>query len=185
MELETSLQNDSPSQNPSPENATATPFQWVILFGVAALAIITDQLTKWIVVQSLDYGETWAPIPALKTIFDITYTRNTGAAFGMADELGNIFLLIAVVVVGAIIYYYRKLPTGNWLVRVTLGLQMGGALGNALDRITRGYVVDFFHLHGWPIFNIADSVIVVGVVVLVIILWWEDRQIAHEVAENP
>ncbi|MBL1135231.1 MAG: signal peptidase II [Chloroflexi bacterium] len=175
--METSLQNDSP--NPAPENTAATP-QWALLFGVAVQTIITDQITKWIVVQSLDYGETWVPIPALKSIFDITYTRNTGAAFGMAQEFGNIFLLIAVVVVGAIVYYYRKLPTGSWLVRLTLGLQMGGALGNALDRITRGYVVDFFHVHGYPIFNVADSSIVVGVVVLVMLLWWEDRKIAKK-----
>lgn len=183
LKLETSLQNDSPSQNPTteaPTSTAATPLQWVLLFGVAALTIITDQISKWIVVQSLDYGETWVPIPALKRIFDITYTRNTGAAFGMAQEFGNIFLLIAVVVVGAIVYYYRKLPTGSWLVRLTLGLQMGGALGNALDRITRGYVVDFFHVHGYPIFNVADSSIVVGVVVLVALLWWEDRKIAKK-----
>lgn len=182
VKLETSLQNDSPT--PAPENPTsfsATPLQWVLLFGVAAFTIMVDQLTKWIVVQTLDYGETWAPIPLLNDIFDITYTRNTGAAFGMAQDFGNIFLLIAVIVVGAIVYYYRNLPTNSWVVRLTLGLQMGGALGNALDRITRGFVVDFFHLHGWPIFNIADSVIVVGVVVLVVILWREDRQ---RIAQN-
>ncbi|MBI5928834.1 MAG: signal peptidase II [Chloroflexi bacterium] len=175
--METSLQNESPSPNPEKiSTPTTTPAQWILLFGIATLTILVDQLTKWIVVQSLDYGETWVPIPALKNIFDITYTRNTGAAFGMAQAFSNIFLLIAVIVVGAIVFYYRKLPSGSWLVRITLGLQMGGALGNALDRITRGYVVDFFYVHGYPIFNIADSMIVVGVVVLVAILWWEDRK---------
>ncbi|MCI0712725.1 MAG: signal peptidase II [Chloroflexi bacterium] len=157
------------------EHAT-TWKDWAILLGVALLTIILDQITKWIVVQSLDYSETWEPIAALSGIFDITYTRNTGAAFGMAREFGGIFLIIAIAVVGAILYYYRTLPEGNVLMRIALGLQMGGAVGNAVDRVTRGFVVDFFHLHGWPIFNIADSAIVVGVVVLIITMWWYERQ---------
>lgn len=153
-----------------------TTRDWVILFSVALATLGLDQVTKWLVVRSLGYLETWEPLPALSGIFDITYTRNTGAAFGMAQDFGNIFLIIAVVVVAAILYYYRQLPAELWIMKVALGLQMGGAVGNALDRITRGYVVDFFHLHGWPIFNIADSAVVVGVVVLIIAMWWHERQ---------
>lgn len=155
---------------------STTWIDWAILLGVAILTIALDQLTKWIIVQSLDYSETWAPVSALSGIFDITYTRNTGAAFGMARDFGNIFLLIAVVVVGAILYYYRTLPEGVLLMKIALGLQMGGAVGNAVDRINRGYVVDFFHVHGFPIFNVADSGIVVGVVVIIITMWWYERQ---------
>jgi signal peptidase II len=139
------------------------------------LTLLLDQLSKWWVVQTLDYGETWLPVSALRGIFDITYTRNTGAAFGMARDFGNIFLLIAVVVVLTIVYYYRRLPEGVWLMRVALGLQMGGALGNAVDRVTRGFVVDFFHVHRWPIFNIADSAIVCGVGLLIVAMWLHDR----------
>lgn len=158
---------------------------WLILLGVAILTIILDQITKWIIVQSLDFSETWEPIPALSGIFDITYTRNTGAAFGMARDFGNIFLIIAIVVVAAILYYYRTLPRGVLLMRVALGLQMGGAVGNAIDRVTRGFVVDFFHLHGWPIFNIADSSIVVGVGMLIVTMWWYERQQEQSITNDP
>jgi signal peptidase II len=164
---------------------TTTWKDWAILLGVALFTIIVDQITKGIVVQSLNYSETWEPIPALSGIFDITYTRNTGAAFGMARDFGGIFLIIAIVVVGAILYYYRTLPEGVTLIRVALGLQMGGAVGNAVDRVTRGFVVDFFHLHGWPIFNIADSSIVVGVGVLIITMWWYERQQEQSSSDDP
>jgi signal peptidase II len=157
------------------EPRAATSGQWVFLFSIAGLTILVDQLTKWVIVRNLDYGETWTLVKALENVFDLTYTRNTGAAFGLAQDFSNLFLLIAVIVVGAIVYYYRRLPKGVWWIRVALGLQMGGALGNALDRVVRGYVVDFFHFHFWPIFNIADSAIVLGVVLLVIVLWWQDR----------
>lgn len=163
------------------KSPASTSFRdWLILFTVAALTLAVDQLSKWVVVRSLDYRETWVPIPLLEGIFDLTYTRNTGAAFGLAQEAGNIFLVVAVAVCVLIIYYYRRLPKGYFLVRFALGLEMGGALGNALDRITRGYVVDFFHLHGWPIFNIADSVIVLGVVILIVMMWWHDYQVDKE-----
>jgi signal peptidase II len=164
----------------STENQLATEvhsLQWAILLGVAGSVIALDQLTKSMIVRSLDYGETWVPIGFLQDIFDITYTRNTGAAFGMAQDFGGVFLFIAVVVVSAILYYYRQLPTGMWGMRVALGLQMGGALGNALDRVTRGYVVDFLHVHHFPIFNVADSSIVVGVGILIILMWWSERQL--------
>jgi signal peptidase II len=159
-----------------------TLLEWTVLLGVALLTIAADQLTKWLIVRSLHYRETWEILPLLNGIFDITYTRNTGAAFGMAQQFGNVFLLIAIVVVTAILYYYRELPTGVWPMRVALGLQMGGAVGNAFDRIARGYVVDFFHLHGWPIFNVADSAIVVGVGLLILTMWWHDRQVEAEVS---
>lgn len=177
MDIQTHLKENIPPQNTPPVSeapSIATLAQWALLFGVATLSILLDQLTKWIVVQSLDYGETWVPIKTLENIFDITYTRNTGAAFGMAQDASNIFLIVAVIVVGAIVYYYRKLPYGSTLMRLALGLQMGGALGNAIDRVNRGYVVDFFHVHDFPIFNVADSSIVVGVLVLVVVLWWQD-----------
>ena len=93
----------------------------------------------------------------------------------MGQDFGGAFLLIAIVVVSAIIYYYRQLPSGVLGMRLALGLQMGGALGNAIDRINRGYVVDFLHVHDFPIFNIADSAIVVGVGLLIITMWWHDH----------
>ncbi len=150
-----------------------------MLLSVATLAFTVDQVSKWVIVTSLELREHWVPLSALEDIFDITYTRNTGAAFGLGQEFGNVFLVIAVVVVGVILYYYRTLEA-NWVIRVALGLMMGGAIGNAVDRVFRGYVVDFLHLHGWPIFNVADSVVVLGVALWVAVLWWEDRQLPDE-----
>ncbi len=156
--------------------------EWGVLFGIAGLVIGLDQLTKWLIVKNIGYLDTWVPIPAIDSLFDLTHTRNTGAAFGMAQDFGNVFLLIAVIVVTAIIYYYRQLPEKLWLMRVALGLQMGGAVGNALDRIMHGYVVDFLHVHHFPIFNVADSSIVVGVGLLIITMWIYEKQL--EAAEN-
>lgn len=164
-----------PSENTETQSSTA--LEWGVLFGVAGLVIGLDQLTKWLIVQNLDYLDTWIPIPAISSLFDITHTRNTGAAFGMAQEFGNVFLIIAMIVVSCIIYYYRQLPSKFWLMRMALGLQMGGAIGNALDRVTRGYVVDFLHVHNFPIFNVADSSIVVGVGVLILTMWIYERQL--------
>ncbi len=163
--------------NTTPQEQTTRPIHWFLLIMVVGSTLCVDQLTKWVVVRSLQPGETWVPIPFLEGIFDITYTRNTGAAFGMGQNFGNVFLVIALVVSVVIIYYYRSLPRGEWLIRIGVGLMMGGALGNnAIDRVFRGYVVDFFHLHGWPIFNVADSSIVMGVALWVAVMWWQERQ---------
>ena len=185
MDFEQTTPEDTyPTQEEQPIQFTATLQLWLLLALIVGLTLIADHFSKLVVVNSLSYGESWLPISFLDGIFDITYTRNTGAAFGMGQRFGNVFLIIAVIVVVAIIYYYRHLPEGNLLVRLALGLQMGGALGNAIDRIFRGYVVDFFHVHGFPIFNIADSSIVVGTIILVAVLWWEDQQESEESAEG-
>lgn len=176
MTPEHSPADTTPTINqPDTEFPPVTLLQWLVLFGVATTTFAIDHLTKWIIVQSLEVRETWVPLPFLENIFDITYIRNTGAAFGLAQRFGNVFLVIAIVVTGVIIHYYRRLPHNYWILRIALGMMMGGALGNAADRVIRGYVVDMFHLHGWPIFNIADSVVVMGVLIWVIVLWWEDR----------
>lgn len=158
---------------------------WWILWSAALTAFTLDQLTKWIVIENLDYRETWEFWPLLSGIFDFTYTRNTGAAFGIGQGMGSIFLIIAIVVSLIIIFSYRQLPPGSWPVRLAMGMMMGGALGNAVDRVRYGYVVDFLHLHGWPIFNIADSMIVVGVGIWMIAAWWDEHQQANDAEEQP
>jgi len=103
------------------------------------------------------------------------HTTNSGAAFGIFPNQGSLFILIAVVVVLAIVLYQRRLPAGGWLIRLTLGLQLGGAVGNLLDRLHYGYVIDFIDIGFWPIFNLADASIVMGVVILAYRLWREDQ----------
>lgn len=110
----------------------------------------------------------------LSRLVKFTYISNTGAAFGMFPQLGTIFMIIAVLVIVGIIIFHRQLPIHNVWVRISLGLQLGGAMGNLVDRILRGYVVDFVDIGFWPIFNIADISIVVGVSMLAYCLWEEE-----------
>ena len=153
---------------------------WLVLVVVAALTLIADRVTKLIVTNNLTLNETWDP-PALYNVFSITYTTNTGAAFGLFPKQGPFFVLVAFIVITAIIVYYRYLPEGYMLARVALGLMLAGALGNLIDRLRQGYVVDFadlnfWPLQHWPVFNVADSAIVVGVGLLAITMLREDAK---------
>jgi signal peptidase II len=147
------------------------------LVGVAILVLVFDQVSKVWVSTSLPEGGWWSPLPGLWRVFRITHITNTGAAFGMFPDQGSFFIVIAVVVALAIVLYYRYLPTGEWLVRLSLGLQLGGAIGNLLDRLRYGHVIDFVDIGFWPIFNVADVSIVSGVAILAYCLWQEDRMV--------
>jgi len=159
-----------------------TPQQWAILLGTALLLIVFDQIAKALVVANLQLYESWIPIPALDAFFEITYTQNTGAAFGLLKSASNVFLVVALVASVVIIYYYRHIPADAKFLRIAMGLQLGGALGNAVDRLTRGFVVDFLHVYyeplgfDWPIFNVADSAVVIGVLLLIILLGRESKE---------
>ena len=133
---------------------------------VAVLTLVIDQISKRAVMTSLRPGESWNPVAALERWVSLTYVTNTGAAFGLFPEYGTIFMVIAVVVVVAIIFYYRHLPGEQWLVQASLGLQLGGALGNLVDRLRHGHVIDFIDFKIWPVLNVADSSVFVGVVIL-------------------
>lgn len=165
---------------PSPRPARPGWGAWLLLFGVAALTIALDQATKAYVAAHLALHESWMPIRAVEPYFRFTHVHNTGAAFGIFPQGGSIFLVIAVVVSVIIVYYYRQIPEGSLLVRLALGLQMGGALGNVIDRVRLGYVVDFFNVELWPVFNIADSAIVLGVVLLALEMLREEYQLAQQ-----
>jgi signal peptidase II len=154
-------------------------FPFLVLVGVAFFVLVLDQLTKIVVSTSLPEGGWWSPFPSLVRVFRIIHITNSGAAFGIFPNQGNFFLAIAVIVAVAIVLYYRYLPTGSWLVRVSLGLQLGGAMGNLIDRMRYGHVVDFVDIGFWPIFNVADVAIVTGVAILAYCLWQEDQAIAN------
>jgi signal peptidase II len=146
------------------------------------VTLAADWAAKSIITHNLALYESWdAPIPAMQRVFSFTYTTNTGAAFGLFPDQGALFILIAVGVIIAIILYYRHIPEGYYLARLALGLQLGGAAGNLIDRVRQGYVVDFIDLNfwplqNWPVFNIADSAIVVGVVLLAFTMLLEDSR---------
>jgi signal peptidase II len=101
---------------------------------------------------------------------------NTGAAFGLFQNANLFFVIVGIVVSTAIVVYHRFVPDGMWLVRLSLGLQLGGALGNLIDRLTVGHVIDFLDFQIWPVFNVADSSIVCGAILLALLILWEERQ---------
>lgn len=127
-------------------------------------------------------GESLTLAPGLGSLFRITYVTNSGAAFGLFPNGSHVFIIIAVIVIALLIWYYLQLPGGQWLVRAALGLQLGGAIGNLVDRLRfAGHVIDFIDLNfwplrRWPVFNIADSSIVVGVTLLTLLMIWEEWQ---------
>ena len=153
----------------------------LVLPVMAALVVLVDQLSKYLVLAWLGEGQSWDVAPWLAPIFRITHVTNTGAAFGLFRGWGDFFMIVAAVVIVAIIVYYHQLPDGQRLMRIALGLQLGGAIGNLVDRLRQGFVVDFIDLnfwplHKWPVFNLADSSIVAGVALLALLMMWEERR---------
>lgn len=151
------------------------------LFIIAGIIFAADQLVKMVVVNNLAPGQSWAPIPGFERILKFTFITNTGAAFGLFPSSGNFFIIVAIIVSLAIIYYYPSV--NNWTVRISLGLQLGGAISNVWDRIFNGgEVVDYVDIGFWPIFNIADISIVTGVTILAFWLWQIEEQQVKEKA---
>ncbi|HEX9925995.1 MAG TPA: signal peptidase II [Anaerolineae bacterium] len=148
--------------------------------GIAAIVFALDQASKFLVLQNIPLYESWSFFPALARIFRFTHITNTGAAFGMFPQLGSAFMIVAIIVILGIVAFYHQLPTENLWVRISLGLQLGGAMGNLLDRLVHGHVVDFIDIGFWPIFNLADLSIVVGVSILSYHLWQEEDAAAQQ-----
>jgi signal peptidase II len=134
----------------------------MLLFAAAAVVLLLDRVTKALVQHYLPIG---APQPVVGRLVYLTHTQNTGAAFSVGVSFGSFFLVLAAAISVAIVAYNRRLPAEEVLLRVGLGMIMGGALGNALDRAVAGSVTDFIDLRWWPVFNLADSCIVIGAVV--------------------
>ena len=154
---------------------------YAFLFPIVGLIIALDQWTKWLVRSNLALQETWSPWAWLAPYARIVNWKNTGAAFGILQDFNTVFAVLAVVVSLAILYFFPKVEKGEWPLRIALAMQMGGALGNLIDRLTQGYVTDFVSLGGFAVFNVADASISVGVAVLVIGVWLRERQ---QLAQN-
>lgn len=136
-------------------------------FAVALASLVADQLTKrWAVGRLMDPPDVIQVIPGF---FDFRYAENTGAAFSLLEDQPLFLTVFSVVVFGLMVVFRDHLFSRTRLEQVAFGLIMGGVVGNMMDRMSLGYVVDFIHWHwaergwDWPIFNIADSVICVGV----------------------
>lgn len=140
---------------------------------LSAIILVADQVTKWMIVDSIELYER---VPVMN-LLDITHLRNTGAAFSFLSDAGGwqrwFFIILAILVSALVVVWMSRLPARgkSWLC-VALALVVGGAVGNVVDRILFGFVVDFISVHysGWyfPAFNVADSAITVGAVILLI-----------------
>ena len=152
-------------------------YRWLVGV-VGAIILVTDQWSKYKIIEWLAIGESWRPwdgTPILE-LFAFTHITNTGAAFGIFPFASWFFVLVAVVVTVAIIFYTPRLPSHQWWLFFSLGLELGGALGNLTDRLRLGWVTDFVHIGNFAIFNVADSAVVCGVIILFIHFWLEERE---------
>lgn len=141
------------------------------------MVILLDQVTKWLIVSKMAFGDS---IPIINNILYITSHRNRGAAWGILQGQMWLFYAITLVVIFAIIYYIQKAAKGKWLLGISLALMLGGAIGNFIDRVFRKEVVDFIHTfifgYNFPVFNVADSSLCIGVVLLMIVMLRDERE---------
>jgi signal peptidase II len=150
---------------------------FVFYYILALIIIIIDQVTKWLIVKSMQLGES---ITVIDDFLYITSHRNRGAAWGILQGQMWFFYIITVIVIIGIIVYIQKFAKGKILLGISLGLMLGGAIGNFIDRVYRKEVVDFVdsYIFGYdfPIFNVADSALVVGVGLLLLQMLREERE---------
>lgn len=150
---------------PSPD---ATPWLWL-----SAVLVLADQASKYWAMHALEYGR---PVPVIEGFWNWTLVHNTGAAFSFLSSAGGwqrwFFSLLAVLVSGLMVRWLRHTPRADWRTAVPLALVVAGAVGNLIDRLRFGYVVDFVDWYygtwHWPAFNLADSAIVAGAIGLVL-----------------
>ena len=160
---------------------------WIVLL-VAGIVIALDQWTKMWVRANIPDFTSLVPIPGLEDYLLFEHVHNYGAAFGILQGLGGPLIIVAVIVSLAMLFYIRYIPAAAWFVLVLLGLQLGGAIGNVVDRINQGYVTDFVRLgipgiYYIPNFNVADNAIVFGVIGLGIYIMWSDFKKQREEKE--
>ncbi len=150
---------------------------YATLFLTAGAVIGLDQFTKSLIRANIPLGATWLPQgwDWLAPYARFVHWYNTGAAFGMFQGFGWIFTILAFIVAGMIIYYYPQVQDEDWWLKLAMGLQMGGALGNVVDRLMfEGRVTDFISVGAFPVFNVADSSITIGVLVLLLGVWYKE-----------
>lgn len=144
---------------------------------LALIVLFLDQLTKWIVVSSMEIRQS---IPIIENLLYFTSHRNKGAAFGILQGQMWLFYIVTVIVVIFVVYYMKKYAKDSKLLGVSLGLVLGGAIGNFVDRLFRGEVVDFIDVYiftyDFAIFNVADMALVIGVGLLMIQVILEEKK---------
>lgn len=172
--------------------------KWIILAAAMGIAILIDRLGKGWIIANLELYASIQPIPFLAPWFQLTHSTNTGAAFGLLPMAGNVFLLLALGIIGVMLWHFRDTPDQARFVPCAIGIVIGGAIGNVIDRLQYGHVIDFIH-YQIPnlisnVSNPADHAIVFGTVFIIGESLWRDYQAkkrrqpqakdAHETAES-
>lgn len=150
------------------------------LFIAALSVVIVDQVSKHFIRTGLTLGQ---KIPE-EGFFRINYSINTGGVFGVFADQAFLITIIAVVGIIAILVYSRYSAFNGLLVKISLGLILGGAIGNLIDRIRFGWVTDFIDIGGWPVFNLGDSAIVIGVILILYHFIFRARKIEAQKPED-
>ena len=144
-------------------------FDIIIALLTVFMVVFLDRVTKAFFSQILSLGES---LPVIRGFFHITLVHNTGIAFGLFRDQGIVFIIIPVIAIGLLIYniyYYRRFEEQiSELYIIGFSLILGGAFGNLVDRILYGYVIDFLDLRIWPVFNVADSAITIGALIIAV-----------------
>jgi signal peptidase II len=151
--------------------AGATVRRWIALFGIAGIVVVLDQASKAWVLANFELG---VPTEIVGDWLRIWYIQNAGALFGLFQQSAVIFGIVSLVVIGVILWIHARMAaTGGWITTLGLGLLLGGAVGNVIDRFRFGYVVDFVDIGigGWRFFtfNIADACIDIGILILIVV----------------
>ncbi len=163
-----------------PDSPRLPIYRDFILIQLAVLVFFLDQFSKYLVREFLYLYESF---PAVG-FFRITHTFNTGSIFGIFQGQNTIFILVSFVGIAVLLLLYRSQRFPTWLLRLSLGLQLGGAFGNLLDRVRLGHVTDWVDIGPWPVFNVADACIVTGLVLLAWMFVMSERAQPDSSAES-
>ncbi len=155
----------------------------IALFLPALGIILLDQWSKGVIRNNLAYGEVYMPDAWLSQYARILHWHNPGVFLGLFSNLGFVSILLPVLISAAIIFYYPRIPSQDKLIRLSMMLYLAGGIGNLIDRIRQGYVTDFVSLGNFPVFNVADASISLGVVVLLVAMLkkeWTEKKLTSE-----
>jgi signal peptidase II len=148
---------------------------YAFLFSIAGIVLLLDQGTKSMVRAYLHIGVVLMPDLWLSRYIRIVHWKNSGAALGMFQNNSNFFAIFPIVIGLFILYYFPRLPREEWLPRLAMGLLLGGAVGNLIDRLILGHVTDFISIGALPVGNIADGSIILGTTLIILWIWMQER----------
>ena len=145
--------------------------KYAVIISIGFFIVFSDQLTKFLIKQNLQLNQS---IPVIKNILHLTYITNTGSAFGLFKGFNWFFILFSLVVIIVIFYFINQIKNNEKMMRISVSLVLGCTIGNLIDRIAYGAVIDFIDFRIWPVFNIADSAVTIGIIILIVLLWKND-----------